>query len=77
MTTQPRRPRRPKPTARPGQDVKSTATHTALYIRGVPRDVADLLSAQATALGVHVADVLAHLVYTGLRPPRRRRPARR
>jgi hypothetical protein len=74
MTTRRRTPRSP---ARAARDIKTTTTHTALYIRGVPRDVADLLSAQAAALGVHVADVLTHLVYTGLRPARRRRPARR
>lgn len=57
--------------ARPAQDAKTTDAHTALYIRQVPRDVADALSARAVTLGVHVADVLTHLVRTNLGHPRR------
>lgn len=63
------RPRRPHP--RPTHDAKTTATHTALYIRQVPRDVADALSARAVTLGIHVADVLTHLVRANLGHPRR------
>lgn len=75
MPKRTRKTRQPRP-APPPKDRKTVpGSFTALYVRRVPWDVAHELHQAALDRGTTTAELLAHLVRTGLRP-RGRRPRR-